>query len=127
MNSHIPNACKTNQFEKCPHGIDTCKYCKKTNTCKDYKPIYSWREVSDYYTCPMCFGSYDWIGCPICNPKYFREAVESMYCSDIPKDETYHYLIDLPNKYRLRRIKYFILWSLRKLLPIRISDFLYTL
>lgn len=121
----IPNACNANQFEKCPHGMNKYKSCIKIHSCKDYIPIYSWRELSDSYTCSRCFNSCDWMGCPICNPEGYREAVESMYYSDTPKDKTYYDLIDEPNRYKSARIKYFILWSLRKILPIRISDYLY--
>ena len=76
MDKPIPNACKTNQFEKCPHGIDICVICVKTKICKDYIPIYSWREISDYYTCPKCFDPCTYMGCPKCNPKDYNEALK---------------------------------------------------
>lgn len=72
----IPNTCKRNQLEKCLHGIETCAVCPNLKTCKDFEPIYSWREVSDYYTCPKCFDPCTYMGCPKCDPEGYKEATD---------------------------------------------------
>ena len=68
INIPIPGACKTFELGKC-----TKCDIKDKPTCERYVPLYSWRDVSDYYTCPKCFDPCDYLGCPRCDPKGFNK------------------------------------------------------
>lgn len=76
MDTPIPNVCKTQELDKCKKYPCFGPKCKEISTCPDHIPLYLWREVSEYYTCPKCYAAVTWEGCSECDPEGYNKARE---------------------------------------------------